>query len=132
MTNKRGFTLIELLIVIIIIGVFATISITHYASIRESVVDKEAISNLKLIRDAERVFKVENGNYYPSTGSVSVIATINTNLSLMLPTGTNRYWDYTVKSTGCGQATRNGGDSRVWSLEIGDADEEPNSAVSCL
>lgn len=133
MTNKRGFTLIELIVVIIVIGVLATTAFTHYVSTKETVLDKEAISNLKLIREAERVFKVETTNYYPSSGTMSDIATINTNLSLMLPAASNRYWNYAVKSTGCGQATRyNGPNSRIWSLEINDADEEPDAGVSCL
>jgi len=136
MTDKRGFTLLELIVVIIIIGVFATISITHYGSTKETVLDKEAISNLKLIREAERVFKIETTNYYPSSGTESDIGNINANLGLMLRVGTpplylERYWNYTVKSTGCSQATRNGGDGRVWYFEINDSDEEPNKGAGC-
>jgi prepilin-type N-terminal cleavage/methylation domain-containing protein len=127
MTKKKGFTLLELLVVIVIIGIFATVSFTHYVSTREDVLDKETISNLKLMRDAERICMVETGSYYPSSGSVSDIGAINTNLSLMLSGGTNRYWDYAVYSTGCVQATRyNGPNARGWYLTINDADEEPN------
>lgn len=133
MTDKKGFTLIELVVVIIIIGIFATVSFTHYVSTREKVLDKEAISNLKLIRDAERITKVETSNYYPTSGSVSDIAAINTNLSLMLPTASNpyRYWDYVVTSTGCAYATRyNGPDTRGWYLTI-DNNGDPLSDTSC-
>ena len=132
MTDKRGFTLLELIVVIIIIGVFATISITHYGSTKETVLDKEAISNLKLIRQAERMYNVETTNYYPvqAIGTVSDIGTINTGLSLMLPTASNRYWDYVVKYTGCSKATRyNGPNSRIWYLPVGN--EEPISGTGC-
>ena len=127
--SLTGFTLIELVVVIIIIGVFATISFTHYVSTREKVLDKEAISNLKLIRDAERICKVETASYYSS----SDISAINTNLSLMLPTASNpyRYWNYAVTSTGCGYATRyNGPNARGWYLTI-DNNGDPLSGTSC-
>jgi prepilin-type N-terminal cleavage/methylation domain-containing protein len=129
MTDEKGFTLIELVVVMVIIGIFATISFTHYVSAREKVLDKEAVSNLKLIRDGERICKVETGSYYPSSGSVTDIGTINTNLSLMLPTGSDRYLNYAVWSTGCARATRNGSDSRSWYLAI--TVEDPVSGAGC-
>lgn len=124
MAKKRGFTLIELLVVIIIISILTTIAVTHHVSSMERVLDREAVSNLKLIQAAERTFKVENGSYYPSSGSESNIPTINQNLFLMLPTGSNQRWNYTVKSTGCGQATRNVAGGRSWYLTSNN-DAEP-------
>lgn len=118
MAKKRGFTLIELLIVVIIISIAATIAVTHYASIRERVLDREAMANLKLLQGQERTYKVEMGTYYPSSGSDSIITTINQNLVITLPTGSDRSWNYTVKNTGCVQATRNGSDSRSWYLAV--------------
>ncbi len=127
--ERRGFTLLEILVVLIIIGILSTFAVTHYGGAKEQVLDKEAISNLKLIRAAERSFKVEMNSYYPSSSSVSNIADINQNLSLMLSNSSNRYWNYEVYSTGCAQATRNGGDSRLWNLPV--AYEEPYSSYTC-
>jgi len=131
MTNKKAVTLMELVVVIIVIGILATVAVSHHASTKELVLDKEGISNLKLLRAAEIAFKLEMGSYYPSTGSVSDISMINQNLAFMLATGANRSWNYMVKSTGCSQATRNGSNGRIMYLEINDADGEPNIGGAC-
>jgi prepilin-type N-terminal cleavage/methylation domain-containing protein len=128
--KRAGFTLLELLTVIIIISILVTLAVTHYGGAKEKVLDKEAISNLKLIRAAERSFKVEmNNQYYPLSGNVSSIVDINQNLSIMLSNASNRYWNYIVFSNGCAQAIRNGGDGRYWNLPV--ANEEPDSSYTC-
>ena len=129
--GKRGFTLIETVVVVIIVGILAVLGITQYGSYRESTLDKEAAANLKLIRSAERIYRMETGAYYPATGSQADIATINTNLKLDLPASATRNWNYQVWNTGCSRATRNGDDGRSWSLAINDADGEPNSGAGC-
>jgi prepilin-type N-terminal cleavage/methylation domain-containing protein len=132
MINKKGFTLLEIVIVVIIIGILATLAIANYGKTKENVLDKEAIYNLKLIQVAEKGYKIDMGTYYPLTGSDLSIANINANLKVSLLSGSNRSWDYTVWNTGCARATRyNGPDTRSWYLTINDADNEPDSGAGC-
>ena len=127
--NKKGFTLLELLIVVAIIGILASLGFPSYSRAKEKALDKEAKSNLKLIQPAEKGHYLEMNAYYPSSGSESNVTNINNNLHLSLTT-TN--WTYTVWSTGCGRATRNGDDGRSWYLTIDDVDSEPDSGTGCL
>jgi prepilin-type N-terminal cleavage/methylation domain-containing protein len=132
MLNKKGFTLLELLIVIVTITILTTLAVANYSRTKENVLDKEAISNLKVIQVAERSYYLDSGtSYYPDSGSVSDIATINQNLHLSLPSSSQRGWDYTVWDTGCGRATRNGGDGRSWYLAVDDLAAEPDSGAGC-
>ena len=136
MRIKNGFSMMELMIVVVIMGILATLGIGYYTSAKENVADSEAKSNLKNIQVAERSYVLDHyPNYYPPAGSVANIGTINTNLKLALPTAANRNWDYIVYSTGCARATRNGGDGRSWFLTIVDGvtigDGEPDTGAGC-
>ncbi|MFH0839147.1 MAG: prepilin-type N-terminal cleavage/methylation domain-containing protein, partial [Candidatus Omnitrophota bacterium] len=51
--SKRGFTLLEVLMVVIIIGVLATLAIPQYTKTVEKARAAEAYSNLGTIRKAE-------------------------------------------------------------------------------
>ncbi len=115
---KNGLTTLELIIVIVILSVMATLALPAYNRSKEIVYDNQAKADLKIIVSSEKNYKYEMTTYYPSTGSVTDIMAINNNLSLTLSAGNNRIWDYTVKSTGCGQATRYGGDYRNWTMNF--------------
>ncbi len=131
---KKGFTLFELLTVIIIIGFVAAMGIPSFSSTREKAADKQAISNLKIMQAAEKAYMLDAGTYYPASGSQGDTATINQNLGFSLPTGSQRLWNYTVYSTGCAQATRNGNDSRSWYLHIDTVavpNNDPDSITVC-
>ncbi|MCM8801528.1 MAG: type II secretion system GspH family protein [Candidatus Omnitrophica bacterium] len=131
MFGIRGFTLLEIIITVIILGILVSIALPNYLKAKEKALDKEAIANLKLIRSAEITYRMEWGSFYPSAGSESNIANINSNLKLALPSGSNRNWNYTVWNSGCARATRNGADGRSWYLTINDADEEPDPGLGC-
>ncbi len=131
MINKKGFTLLELLIVVIIIGILTSLAIANYGKTKEYALDKEAISNLKLIQVAEKSYYMDSvpNTYYASP----VITDINSNLKLSLPSSSQRSWNYQVSSTGCAGATRyNGPNTRSWYLTIDDAAGDPDPGFGCL
>ncbi len=129
--KAKGFTLLELMVVVMIVGVLATVSVINYSASKGKVAEREAISNLKLLQSAEKGYKLEmTPYYYPNSGSVSDILAINGNLSVALSNNANRNWNYTVYSTGCVQARRNGGDQRYFNLTISN-DTDPASTNLC-
>jgi type II secretory pathway pseudopilin PulG len=102
----------ELIVVVIIIGILATLGYTHYGTYQEKTLDREAQANLLLILAAERIARLEsNDNLYPGHGGNNTNTGINTLLKMTLPT-TNPKWNYTLSNRNasanfCAQAARN-------------------------
>lgn len=69
---KRGFTLLELIVVIIIIGILATLGFTQYTKVVEKGRTAEARMILGQIRTAEEAYKLENGSYTDNLANLSV------------------------------------------------------------
>ena len=121
MKKNRTFTITELLIVLVVIGVLATLAVTQYGSYRERVVDREAFAVLRLMQQAQRIYLMENDAYYPMGGITSETDTtaLNNNLRIYL---NEESWDYVTYSggalgAGTSTAARVGG-SRTWALGI--------------
>jgi prepilin-type N-terminal cleavage/methylation domain-containing protein len=107
--RQRAFTLMEMLVVIVIIGILGTMSIVHFRASQENALDKEAYSNLKLIGAAEKIYRLEAGQYVTASNETA----INNVLRLMLPTNAAKKWSYNVTAGGGGttfsaRGTRNG------------------------
>jgi prepilin-type N-terminal cleavage/methylation domain-containing protein len=89
---EKAFTLTELMIVIVIIGILATMAIVQFSGPKEDSLEKEAKSNLKLIAAAEKIYRMEIGSYVGAANT----SDINARLRLMLPNSTNKNWEYSV------------------------------------
>ena len=98
---NKGFTLAEIIIIILIIGILASLALPSYTKGKERALGKEAQANLIIISGAERNYKMETGNYYGSTH----VSDINENLLLSLvdvETNPNSQWDYNISIGGGG------------------------------
>ena len=118
MLNKKSFTLIEILVVVVVIGILASVALPIYTTTKERMLDSEAKTNIALIQVAEKIRKMERGDYYPVSGTTNVVANINSALKVSLFTG-SLSWTYTVDGD-LDQVTaaRLPSSSRVWTLSF--------------
>jgi len=125
-----GFTLIELLIVVVIVGILATVAYPSYVATREKTLDREAISALILIRNSERMFFSRLETFYPPSpfGAQTCLTHINGNLSLDLDA---RNWAYQVITSSptvfTARAVRG---TRTWSIT--NTANQPTCAGACF
>lgn len=129
--RRKGFTLLEILIVVIIVGVLATLGLVNYQRVVERTQDNAAKSDLKLIRAAERIYRMEQGVYIncPTTTD------LNNNLKLSIPNPTsNAIWQYSAVATNpttafSARAVRVNADAavqRTWCIS-----QDPNAEPCC-
>jgi len=90
----KGFSLTEVLIAIIILAIMASIAAVNYTKSRQNILDEEAKNNLKLIRSAELIYKIDHGQFV----SCANISEINANLNLNI--GKSGFWNYNVVVNG--------------------------------
>lgn len=72
MDNKRSFTLVELIIVMVIVGILASIGMTQYTKVVEKGRCAEAKAILGTIRTAQIDYYLSNGSYTSSLNDLSV------------------------------------------------------------
>lgn len=66
--NRKGFTVVELLIVIVIIGILATLTIISYSGVREDARNAKILSDINQVNKLIGIYYAKNGSY-PATGS---------------------------------------------------------------
>lgn len=95
---RTAVTLIELTVVVIIIGILAAIVIPMFPRAMERTRADEAVASLQQIRTAERVYRVEENSYWPSSGAggPTEIEGINDTLRLYLDMRDERNWNYSI------------------------------------
>jgi type IV pilus assembly protein PilE len=73
--STHGFTLIELLIVVVIIGILATIAIPKFGAVRERAYLAAATADLKNLANLQDVYYNDNYTY---TGDLTALGMTNT------------------------------------------------------
>ena len=142
----------ELIVVIVIVGILAGLAAPIYIKTKEKALDREAISALKLVQAAEKIYRMEQGFYFPCTDTACIaqltsgtvtanVNDINSFLHLYLR-NQNQNWDYTVNSnnggtppdaTGTGTRSKSGG--RSFGLSVTSQSEPPctnGASDNCL
>jgi len=98
MANRQGFTLLELLMVVIIIGILASMALPQYINMAERSKAAEALTNLDAIRSSELRYKAEKDVYTATLADLDV--------SITTP---GQYWSFTADAAaGTATALRTG------------------------
>jgi len=93
MKNRKGFTLLELVVVVIILGILATLGFTQYTKMVEKGRTAEAKMILGQVRTAQAAYNQQFGGYTTDIASLSVEAPTACGAS------GNHYFSYAVDAT---------------------------------
>lgn len=102
MTMKKGFSFVELMVVVVIVGIAATLAAPSYSRYTEKSRGRTAAANLAMIYSMEKRYKLDNGVYYDCGGSTTCTTTIiNNALGLYIR---DPYFSYSIEATAKGRA----------------------------
>ena len=87
--KSRAFTLIELLIVIVIIGILATVIIVRLLDAKNRASDTQIKNNARNIDTALASYRVDKNNVYPTYQTQKEIRNLGNFITDYLPTGVN-------------------------------------------
>ncbi|MDP8233535.1 MAG: prepilin-type N-terminal cleavage/methylation domain-containing protein [Candidatus Saelkia tenebricola] len=92
-TSKSAFTALELIIVVVIISILTTLVLPGFQKTIKRSREKLAISNLRIIASAQKLYRVRYGSYTDCSDSDA----INEDLTLDIE---SKYFDYSVEING--------------------------------
>ena len=104
MNIKKGFTLAEILIVVVIIGMLASLVIPRFSGQQERGVVAEAVGMLSAIRQGEAGYYLEQAT--PAYKQLTAASTANDWGMIGIDNPNNSKFIYTVASDGTSTATR--------------------------
>ncbi len=103
MLTRKGFTLIEVLIVVIILGILATIAVPQFTKIVEKTYGAELGTNVAAIQTGQAIYALENdGSYVAADGATA----INASYSITIK---EKDWDLETDASGNISAFRKDG-----------------------
>jgi prepilin-type N-terminal cleavage/methylation domain-containing protein len=102
--TQRGFTLVELMIVVVIIGLLASIAIPNFASMRDRAKEGATRANMHMFQVTAEDFSVQNDGYYADLASSVAALMPSTGIIFMNPfdrtTGSGGAWEDRASITG--------------------------------
>jgi prepilin-type N-terminal cleavage/methylation domain-containing protein len=101
-STRSGFTLIELLIVVVVIGILATIAIPKFSSMREKSYIAAVTSDLKSFASQQEIYLSNNFTYAASTTALAPDFTNTDNVTLTVNEATGTGWAATGTHSGLG------------------------------
>lgn len=104
--NSKGFTLIELLIVIIIIGILATIGFVAYSGAQNKAKKADAQSTLSQVKSQLAAYNADKASYPASKADITTYLNSNHNDSMATTFGDTGY-TYTATPSGCDGTSTN-------------------------
>jgi len=96
--DNKGFTIVELLIVIVVIGILATITIVAFNGITSKAQETSVKHDMRNIAKQVEVFRTEDGRYPTSTKLTELGIKVNKQTYGVNPTGATIF--YCVDSAG--------------------------------
>jgi prepilin-type N-terminal cleavage/methylation domain-containing protein len=71
--HDRGFTIVELMVVVLIVGILATIAIASYRSLTTRAAQAACLANQRTLYDAVDVYRMQNNGSVPDTTSIDFL-----------------------------------------------------------
>ncbi len=88
--NTVGFTIVELLIVIVVIGILATITIVSYTGVQNRAFDITVQSDLKNLATYIELYKIDNAKYPSSSSNLGTLNYRSSNKNAYAVDGTTQ------------------------------------------
>lgn len=102
--RQSGFTIVELLIVIVVIGILATLVLVTFTGIQKKARDSQRQTDINAVNSQLEAFYAQN-SYYPSTADLDNATWVKANLkgldpeSLLAPNSTTPISSSTTSAT---------------------------------
>ncbi|MGD2047572.1 MAG: prepilin-type N-terminal cleavage/methylation domain-containing protein [Gemmatimonadota bacterium] len=106
--SRAGFTLIELLIVVVVIGILATIAIPKFSSMREKSFIAAVTSDLKNFASQQEIYLSDNFTYAGTVTALAPDLTVSDAVTITVNEATQTGWAATGTHSGLGSGSQCG------------------------